>query len=136
MTHDIHLSFDNLSPVSTGVQVKRGDFKSHTFNFIIDDVGADSYRIRLKNASGECAESDILQTPSYTLGAFGTSMAGIVNAELSAYQEGVRITSATFTYEVVGDIQTDEIVNDDDRMPAFDSLLKKVDEKFKKQISF
>lgn len=132
MTHDIHLSFDNLTPLSTGIQVKRGDFKSHTFNFIIDDVGADSYRIRLKNASGECAESDILLTPSYTLGAFGTSMAGLVNAELSAYQEGKRITSATFTYEVIGDISTDQIVNDDDRMPAFDTLLKKVDERFAK----
>ena len=130
MTHDIHLSFDNLTPVSTGVQVKRGDFKSHTFNFIFEDVGADSYRVRLKNASGECAESDILSEPSYTLGAFGTSMAGLVNAELSAYADGKRITSATFTYEVIGDISTDQIVNDDDRMPAFDSLLKKVDEKF------
>ena len=130
MTHDIHLSFDNLTPLSTGVQVKRGDYESHTFNFIFDDVGADSYRVRLKNANGECAESDILTEAKYTLGAFGTSTSGVVNAEISAYEEGKRITSATFTYEVVGDISTDQVVNDDDRMPVLDILLKKVDEKF------
>lgn len=130
MTHDIHLSFDNLTLQNTGLMVKRGDYEAHTLNFIFDDIGADSYRIRIKNANGECNESDVLASPSYTLGAFDVSCRGIVNAELSAYSEGKRLTSATFTYEVLGDISTDDIVDADDRLPVLDSLLKKVDETF------
>ncbi len=130
MTHDIHLSFDNLVLQNTGLQVKRGDYETHTLNFIFDDIGADNYRIRIKNANGECNESDILDTPLYTLGAFDVSCAGIVNAELSAYTGNTRITSATFTYEVLNDISTDGNVKDDDRLPVLDSLIKRVDETF------
>ena len=73
MTHDIHLSFDNLALHNTGLQIKRGDYETHTLNFIFDDVGADNYRIRIKNANGECKESDVFYIPSYTLGAFDVS---------------------------------------------------------------
>lgn len=132
MTHDIHLSFGNLALQNTGLMIKRGDYETHTLNFIFDDIGADSYRIRIKNANGECNESDILTSPAYTLGAFDVSCAGIVNAELSAYTGETRITSATFTYEVMCDIQTDGEVLDDDRLPVLDSLIKRVDETFAK----
>lgn len=130
MTHDIHLSFDNLALHKTDVQVKRGDYEAHTFNFIFDDIGADSYRVRIKNPICETKESDFLSEPVYTLGAFDTSSAGIVLGELSAYENGRRLTSATFSYEVVGDISTDNLVEGDDRLPALDSIIKKVDETF------
>ncbi len=130
MTHDIHLSFDNLALHTTGIQVKRGDYDAHTLNFVFDDIGADSYRVRIKNPNCEKAESDFLYEPVYTLGAFDVATRGIVLGELSAYSEGKRLTSATFSFEVVGDISTDNLVSGDDRIPALDSLIRRVDETF------
>ncbi len=126
MIHDIHISFDNLAHQNTGLQVKRGDYNTHILNFLFDDIGADSYRIRIKNANGETSESITLDTPSYQLSAFDVSCSGLVNAELSAYISDSRLTSATFTYEVLNDISTDRQMIEDDRYPILDEMIKKV----------
>ena len=137
-THNIILDIGNLNPINTGIRIKRRDYLGHAFSITIKDSGSTftppvdcTYRIRFLQKEGYVSESDNLTTlTGYELRLDDVYMAGRTTAEVSIYvtetdgdnQIERRITTCSFWFVIVGDIDFDTILQALNPFPLLEGL--------------
>lgn len=136
-THNISLSFDNLDVISTGIKIKQHDAQSH--KLIVSGVNfADGDRAIIKFLRPDgvtvCDEFAYNDSEEYIICSAALAESGTISAEISVYNGNARITSHTFTFEVIPDINTDYIFAENDTIPIINSLLNNLENCVKKEI--
>lgn len=135
--HNISLSFDDLSAVSSDIKIKQNDGMAHKLNISgLDFSDADRAVIKFLRSDGVTVCDEITyndSTAEYTLCPAALAASGTVKAEISLYSGDMRITSCNFVFDVIPDINVDFALTDTDTFPVFDSVLKDMKTYVKKE---
>ena len=135
--HDISLSFDDLSAVSSDIKIKQNDGMAHKLNISgLDFSDADRAVIKFLRSDGVTVCDEITYNDNaaeYTLCPAALAASGTVKAEISLYSGDMRITSCNFVFDVIPDINVDFALTDTDTFPVFDSVLKDMKTYVKKE---
>ena len=135
--HDISLSFDDLSAVSSDIKIKQNDGMAHKLNISgLDFSDADRAVIKFLRSDGVTVCDEITYNDNaaeYTLCPAALAASGTVKAEISLYSGDMRITSCNFVFDVIPDINIDFALTDTDTFPVFDSVLKDMKTYVKKE---
>lgn len=135
--HNISLSFDDLSAVSSDIKIKQNDGMAHKLNISgLDFSDADRAVIKFLRSDGVTVCDEITYNDNaaeYTLCPAALAASGTVKAEISLYSGDMRITSCNFVFDVIPDINVDFALTDTDTFPVFDSVLKDMKNYVKKE---
>ena len=135
--HNISLSFDDLSAVSSDIKIKQNDGMAHKLNISgLDFSDADRAVIKFLRSDGVTVCDEITYNDNaaeYTLCPAALAASGTVKAEISLYSGDMRITSCNFVFDVIPDINVDFALTDTDTFPVFDSVLKDMKTYVKKE---
>ena len=135
--HNISLSFDDLSAVSSDIKIKQNDGMAHKLNISgLDFSDADRAVIKFLRSDGVTVCDEITYNDNaaeYTLCPAALAASGTVKAEISLYSGDMRITSCNFVFDVIPDINIDFALTDTDTFPVFDSVLKDMKTYVKKE---
>ena len=126
--HNIELTLKDYTALNTKLKFKQRDCGAHELKFSGIETENGSYAlVKMRRADGKTVVSDRLYTDSggsisYILDT-AVGCKGTVAAEISVYSENdTRITTNTFFFEVVPDINTDDVIESEDK-PVIERLL-------------
>ena len=139
--YNINLSTDNFANVNTDIKIKQNDFNSALFLISCDvEFTSAILKFKLPGKSVIVSENYSLSDGiiSYCIENSVLSEYGLIVCEVSYYKDNQRITTNTFTFEVVEEINANFSVKADNKMQILDSLITKTENILKttKEISF
>ena len=126
--YNINVNFKEGTIETDFVELVQNDFNSTTFNFKFDDTG-ERILFKMKYPDGETEYVNQIYDNTIVLGPGLLSQDGMYQIEISLYKNSGRLTAyATMEFYVRQElIDTDELVEVDDRVPILDELITEVD---------
>lgn len=126
--YNINLSTDNFANINTDIKIKQNDFNSALF-LINTDIEFTSavLKFKLPGKSVVVSENYVISNGiiSYCIENSVLSEYGKVVCEVSYYNNNQRITTNTFTFEVIEEISTSYSVKADNKLQILDNLINK-----------
>lgn len=128
--YNINLSTDNFANVNTDIKIKQNDFNSALFLISCDvEFTSAILKFKLPGKSVIVSENYSLTEGviSYCIENSVLSEYGLIVCEVSYYKDNQRITTNTFTFEVIEEINTSFSVKSDNDLQILDSLITKTE---------
>lgn len=128
MNLNINLSTTDYALKNTGIEIKQNDFG--TYSLIFTGISAstyDSVLVKFQRSDDEIiVDNEVIisdDAAEYIIKNNVIAIAGDVQGEVSYYKDSTKLTSNTFKFTVIKDINTTYVVNNDDRLPVLDNLI-------------
>ena len=125
MEYQIPVSLEDYTKRYIDTNIKTHDYGKHKFNFVFDNISYDYAVLKFKRFDGEVIVYN-LESNDFVLSGAEIDVAGYVSAEISCYDREGRITTNTFEFVVYADIDTDNSIENNPKMPILDRLFEDV----------